>query len=312
MTGEVIQEPLLPEGPGRRLREARTALKLSRDDVASALRLKPQIIYALEADDTSALPAPIYVNGYLRNYARLVGIPAEPLIEAYAQLDVEAPPVVSDIVQPADQRHSRLIVRGVSLLVFGAVLAGFLSWLQHQDIDWPGSDSQVEAITTPVETIDGMPEIVEQVPGLPAPVEKPGPDAVMVPELPVEEQAGASAIPAPESATDSVSPDAEALYKQGLRGKTGEVPAAVPQITRIVLRAAGDCWVEVTDAKGRRLVYDLVRAGQTLETRGSAPFKVFLGNAAAVTMEVNGQDYDFSQYISGKLARFTLTIEEDA
>ena len=308
MSGEGIQEPLLPEGPGRRLREARMARKLSRDDVARALRLKPQIITALEADDTAALPAPIYVNGYLRNYARLVGIPAEPLIEAYAQLDVQAPEVVSEIVKPTDGRRSRLLVRSIGILVFGAVLAGFLSWLQQQDIDWTGSDSEdaVTTITNEASPVTGQAETPVLVPA-----GENEPQPLALPELPLDEAVAPSAESAAEKAP--VAPVTETIVdKQELSQDKPEAAVPAAQSPRIVLRLNADCWVQISDANGRRLVYDLLRAGQSREIRGDAPFKVFFGNAAGVSMEVNGQAYDFSQYINGNLARFTLTIDEDA
>jgi cytoskeleton protein RodZ len=309
---EGIQNSLLPEGPGRRLREARTALKLSRDDVAAALRLKPAIIHALEADDTAALPAPIYVNGYLRNYARLLGIPSEPLIEAYAQLEVEAPAVVSEIVKTTDQRRSRLIVRGVGLLVFFAVLGGFLSWLQHQDLDWLGDPSATDSTIQESEAIDRIAGVEQSEPLVSGPVEAPGPEPVEAPEFPAEEQTGLPSIPGTDIIAKNMSSPDSSVEKQQVSGKAGAAPAQLPQVQQIVMHVNEDCWIELTDAKGRRLVYDLVRAGETLKTQGIAPFRVFLGNAVGVRVEVNGQDYDFSSHIDGNLARFTLTIDEDA
>ncbi|MGD8998783.1 MAG: DUF4115 domain-containing protein [Granulosicoccaceae bacterium] len=318
-----IQESLLPEGPGRQLREARTALKLSRVDVATALRLKPEIIAALEADNTGVLPAPIYVNGYLRNYARLVDIPVEPLLEAYAQLQVEAPVVVSEIVQPYDRGQSRRIVRWVGVLVFGAVLAGFVSWLQNQDFDWLTDVSLNDSITNEAVTTAGGLAAEQAV--LPEPTASP--------ELPLEERPALPALPASETIADTVTDPATPAAQKATGDETvanaviGPAPLPEQQATgsetvadaaqaepshRLVLRADEDCWVEITDADGRHLVYDLVPAGQTLVKRGTAPFEVFLGNATGAYMEVDGQEYDFSQHIRGKLARFTVTIEEDA
>jgi cytoskeleton protein RodZ len=306
MNGEAIQESLLPEGPGRQLREARTALKLSRADVATALRLKPEIIAALEADNTGVLPAPIYVNGYLRNYARLVDIPVDPVLEAYAQLQVEAPAVVSEIVQPQDRGQSRRIVRWVGVLVFGAVLAGFVSWLQNQDLDWITDVSLNGSFTDGGGAITSEPVAEPAVP----PVSVPEP--VARPELPVEELPGSSPVPAIESPADTLAAPAPVQDKQADSEDTVTTAVQAESLHRLVLRLDEDCWMEITDANGRHLVYDLVRAGQTLDRRGTAPFEVFFGNAAAVHMEVDGQEYDFSRHIRGKLARFTVTTDDDA
>jgi len=65
---------------GTLLREAREARELSREDLARTLNLHVRIIEALERDDDSQLPGPAFVRGYLRSYARLMGLDSEPLL----------------------------------------------------------------------------------------------------------------------------------------------------------------------------------------------------------------------------------------
>ena len=67
-------------GPGNMLTKARTELGMSVEDVAAELRLSPRQISALEKDDYHSLPGPTYVRGYLRNYARLLGLPESEVI----------------------------------------------------------------------------------------------------------------------------------------------------------------------------------------------------------------------------------------
>ena len=57
---------------GHRLREAREAAGLSREEVASRLKMPARIVQALENDDWDALGATIFVRGQLRSYARLL------------------------------------------------------------------------------------------------------------------------------------------------------------------------------------------------------------------------------------------------
>ena len=80
-------------GPGDRLRSARERRGLSVRDAAASLRLDPAVITALEADDYAALPAPIFVKGYLNAYTRLLGLPADECIAEYtAASNGAAPP----------------------------------------------------------------------------------------------------------------------------------------------------------------------------------------------------------------------------
>lgn len=298
MTNSPAQEVLMLEGPGRRLREARSALNLSRQDVARELRLKQELIAALEEDDIDSLPAPIYVTGYLRNYARLLRIPSEPLIDAYRHLHVEAPAIVSDIVRPHEAHASRRLVRWVSIGLFILLLAGFVSWLQKQDFAWLGNITPPPAVTSEGGAVVEPAEL-PAVPAKPPVDETPLVSPVAPTSGLLQEPAGAAATPQPPAV--SVTTPAPAAV-------AGKTVAIYPD--RVVLRMAEDCWAEVTDAEGRRLVYDLVRAGTSRDERGTAPFQVFLGNATGVSMEVNGHAYDFSEYVHGNLARFTVTTDE--
>lgn len=66
------------------LREARIAQNLGVGDVAHQLKLTPAQVEALEAGDFERLPGPVFVRGFARNYARLLGLDAEPVLHALA------------------------------------------------------------------------------------------------------------------------------------------------------------------------------------------------------------------------------------
>ena len=70
-----------PKNPGIRLQTRRLKNEWSIEDVAADLNLRIEVIAALEADDYSKLPERTYVRGYLRAYARLLGIHEEEVLE---------------------------------------------------------------------------------------------------------------------------------------------------------------------------------------------------------------------------------------
>jgi len=70
-----------PKSPGIRLQTRRLINEWSIEDVAADLNLRIEVIAALEADDYSKLPERTYVRGYLRAYARLLGIHEEEVLE---------------------------------------------------------------------------------------------------------------------------------------------------------------------------------------------------------------------------------------
>lgn len=74
------------------------------------------------------------------------------------------------------------------------------------------------------------------------------------------------------------------------------------------LSANADCWVEVRDANGKRLVYSLLGPNDSRTVTGSAPFSITLGNAQAVQISLNGQPVDRSVYVPehGSVSKFVL------
>ena len=63
--------------PGERLRRAREEKGLSQEEACKHLRLSTSYMRALEQDDYDRLPEAPFIKGYLRNYARFLGLPAE-------------------------------------------------------------------------------------------------------------------------------------------------------------------------------------------------------------------------------------------
>lgn len=72
--------------PGFRLRMARTERGVTLDQIAQASGISLRALAALEADDYARLPEAVYVRGYVRRYARLLGIAAQPLVDDFDAL----------------------------------------------------------------------------------------------------------------------------------------------------------------------------------------------------------------------------------
>ncbi len=115
---------------GARLRDARIARKLKPEEVARALHLDVEVIRALESGDMAALPAPIFVQGYVRSYARLVGLPEAELMREYSRRHAEPPPL--SVIGAGDRLPlfrlpSARLVRRVILVMLGLILL----WLAY-------------------------------------------------------------------------------------------------------------------------------------------------------------------------------------
>ena len=119
---------------GARLAAARQACGLDVRVVANELKLDVFIVEALENDDKAALPAAIFVKGYLRNYARLVGLPEDEMLRDYAAQTGELPPLTVVNVKgktPFFQLPSARLLRNIILIL----LAVILIWLAYPFIE---------------------------------------------------------------------------------------------------------------------------------------------------------------------------------
>lgn len=91
---------------GKRLRAAREALGLSIEDAADRLRLNAALVLAMEEDRFALLGAPVFARGHLRNYALLLGVPAQEVI-ADAGVDEVPEPSFLPALGLSSRAHGR-------------------------------------------------------------------------------------------------------------------------------------------------------------------------------------------------------------
>ncbi len=71
------------ESMGPQLKSARERLGISTADAAKRLHMRTMFVEALERDDWKTVGEPVYVRGFLRNYARMLGLDPEMYVEAF-------------------------------------------------------------------------------------------------------------------------------------------------------------------------------------------------------------------------------------
>ncbi len=137
--------------PGERLKLARELAGLSVDKVAKDLYLDAQAINAIESNRFKDLGAPVYAKGYLKKYARLVGVSEAEVLLGYQSMgDVtvvaDPIPVAMGSVPESRRPLPRWILWVVAGLVGVAVVA-ILSNLRTQTVQ---SNRQGELISQPI------------------------------------------------------------------------------------------------------------------------------------------------------------------
>lgn len=78
-----MNDKSLSENPGAQLAAIREQHGYSAEYVASKLHLRVCMIERLEADDYQDMPEPVFIKGYLRAYANLVGVKSEPFLASF-------------------------------------------------------------------------------------------------------------------------------------------------------------------------------------------------------------------------------------
>jgi cytoskeleton protein RodZ len=270
--------------PGEQLRAAREQRGLTPVQAAHEMRIDLATLRALESDDYARLGAPIFVKGHLRNYAKHLGLAADPLVAAYEQIAAPRPPSLVGYRNEGEQMGGHLEIRRWLPVVAGGIatvlLVLFALWLFRRP------DAPPVATTAVV----------------------PAPTAAPATAPPAAAPASApAAVPASVAAATVATVAAAAGNAPRVEAPADPERAAPPGQVRVSLRFSGESWVEVKGADGQFIVYQLFEAGQTRNLTAAPPLLVYLGQAAAVTLTIDGRKVDLEPMTKrDATARFTV------
>ncbi len=245
-------------GLGLWLRRARENKGLTLAEAEEALRIRSRYLHALEVGDYAALPGPIQIRGFIRNYARFLGLPVEEALARY-QAEADGRPMQPRVhlvqetaerqrlerptifAPPPDEREAgedrnelpaHLLTILVGALVFFAIIAvGAFVYLQIAEGE--GRPSPTPTPTLPPATLETT--------------------------------------PVPENNAPTFSP-------------------AVDGTVNVRLEPEQHAWVRVT-ADGEVVFQGVAEAGQTISATASERCVVESGNGGAFQLYLNGQDF---------------------
>lgn len=293
-------------GFGARLKSAREARNMAVADVAAKLKLTSRQIEALEEEDLSHLPSEIFVRGFVRNYARLVGIEPDSLIapvnvQAEVSETITAPSAGLDVGSSGLRRW--LVYPIIAAVFFLVLVAGLYHWLRQ------GEDTLIATSPDTMQQADIQPPAQPVVTPIPEAV-APSTDTTLITPLPLPNAnpplatspAASVNMPAatPPAAIKPAAPEAIAAPPNA------NADAGVKSGPRSMrFEPSQDAWIQVVDAKGSRFS-KLVRAGAVESFSGEPPFRLVVGEAALVKLTYNGHGIDLTPFIGQKVARLTL------
>lgn len=265
--------------PGSLLREARERAGLTQEYVAKELHMSLSRIKALETDDYTQLNANTFIRGYLRAYASLLKLDVASVVLAYEHHALARGLVIDKSRQSTRDSSPRKLWRFVALLI--SLLAGL--WL----ISVWFFDNQVDrAVVAP------SPVIMPSGSSL---------TALPLPENPAAEAASSSVSDQVIEAVAAASEENREGIATSSTSSSATEGATEKKLDELALIFSEECWLEVSDARGDVLATELQRAGSRLSLKGTAPFSVTLGNAAAANIALNGADVVITPPAQGKV-----------
>ncbi|MBV7299074.1 cytoskeleton protein RodZ [Enterovibrio paralichthyis] len=292
--------------PGKILKKAREAMGLSEQDVADRLRLRASVIRELEDNCCDDQQIATFTRGYIRSYAKLVGLNADELLGNFKptpQAEENAQKMQSFSRKTRLEKNDSRVMSLTWVILAAAVGLTAFWWWQNQQNDsllTLGNDTEVvvdeTAMLSPVDEAVAEPMEEMTVAEVMEPEAPDNADTALVVENEVIEPAVSEVV--------ETSPAITAPVEVAKTEEPANKPAA--DTPNMVLSFDGDCWVDIRDASGKRLLTGIKSAGETIDLTGQAPFKLVLGAPAAVNIEYNGEKVDLSGYPSGRVARLSL------
>jgi len=253
----------LPTDPGSRLERQRGLAGLTEQQVAEQLNLDAAAVTALERDDYSALGASVFMRGHLKRYSALLGLDEDEILGAYerSRAHLSQPTLVpksrAEMMPDRGSPKWPWLLSGVLLVLLAAAIVAYVSEYGVRLPKWSGAG-----------------------------VGAPAPESA----TPRQRAETGAAPEAPQTTSPAVVGPAQPGAATTDPVGSGTTPVAVPagQVA-LQLRFAADSWVEIYDGSGKAVLYDLGKAGTERVATGTAPLSVTIGNAPAVTMQINGR-----------------------
>lgn len=326
------QEPDAIELPGPMLKAAREAQGLTIDQMAERSHLTKQVIRSIENDEYLGLASLGLARGYIKLYAKKLGIDEAAILEMFdrwhnAQPHEETKSLEFDLQEKSEllvTQRNRWVVIGVAV-VLGMVFAASLIYAVREyyiqssvteptaqqrpvmsntsnEVPLVAGDAESKSVELPAQkTLEEAGDPVQSVSRSQDTAE----EVMLSADAPVASSEVAQILA--ESAlvpTDPVANDEpeESSVEPAVSGADDE---------QLVLRVTGDSWIEVREESGGLIFADLLRAGRNVTVDVNGPFELLVGAVDVTTVIFNGEVLDLSDRASRNLARIRLGASQN-
>jgi len=290
------QEEVEPLSFGVNLRRERELRGITLDEISRETKISLRFLEALESDQLDQLPGGVFRRGFVKTYARYIGLNEDKVLQDYAVLVSESEDEAKGGEGAPTRDPSATIVPSLSLkvtlgLLLVIVLVAFSLWY----LRWTSRRSQAQHSPAP-------PVSAPQQVAVPPPTIAQGAGTQSVaPGTEVTEAAKSSSAPAGQTGTPALSgqPDAglrvlgELAKKEGppnLGSESPATPGDTSGVPVLKVTAVAETWMSVE--AGLQTVYSGLLPPEQVKTFPlNRPLKVTLGNAGGVRFSVNNKPF---------------------
>jgi cytoskeleton protein RodZ len=291
---------------GEKLRREREKRSITLDQISQSTKIGTRMLQAIEDDKFNQLPGGIFNKGFVRAYARHLGLDEDQTVAEYLEASGDAPPVQPEF--PAEEPGRRIQTsadvphRQLPWGVFAAILllvALALSIWSHRQKKHEGAPTQdsppppaaqqpVQNHAAPIATPPGpaVSSSSEKNPLTPSPLSSAVSPAAQVPPVTVPaKNPAAAATAAPKTPSPTTASPAPGEFV-------------------VVIQAREDSWTTIT-ADDKPVYSGMLSAGDQRAIRGRKEVIVKVGNAGGIDLSFNGKQLD-RQGDSGQVRTITF------
>lgn len=258
---------------GHRFQAARESQGLTLEQIASTTKVREYYLKALEEDRFDRLPQKVFAKGFVRSYARSLGLDEAECVRLFLERSASFYKEEEDKQQYVLQRmkgdRKSKINRNAVLMVTGVVFLGVLFLLPREQSGPTKPPPESEAAR------DASPPLLERQPG-----------GSTASQTTTAKKTGASQPSASESPAVASKPSPPSVVSVQPESFPGAGSEKVPLL--LELQASELTWVVVRSDDGEP-VEALLQPGEIAQWRAQDRFFLTLGNAGGVTAKLNGQ-----------------------
>ncbi len=306
--------------PGELLSRQRESLGVPLSDAARALNLRPAVVDGLEKDNYEEIPVAAYRRGYLRAYAKYLGMDDRTVLDAYQARhgvsDNERKIAPVSVSKPPSKMGAWLF-KLVTVLVIVGLIAVTVAWWQSRGGSEPPSIGSspameeneapdAEPAQEPMPAIAPEPAVTEELTNDDAsePTDNVSSAPAAASNEPAVSEGDIEAAQTIDADTATEVADAAAVETEEEVAETAPA-AATPNLLELTFNEQS--WTEIFDANNQRVFVGLQTPGTTASVEGEPPFRLTIGNATGVELRYQGEVVNLAQRAgANNVARFTL------